>query len=247
MSYSVKAISAIRPRVKPTEPATSQHVDCPYPGQWGPGLDQTRTGTFNYVTFQWDMSGWTTVGGQCQVVPASPPTTQHLDCPEGYTGTGIDQNRTCTFNYTSGAWECTDWVTTTENCTIAQVQFVTANIEMSPNIGGGPTSLDDVQDYNPPPVAANGYTMTLAFHAYTIEDPPDQDPPSYVARCNLTITVVPDSGTPSAAGRNINVFWDRPYATFPDQTLDGSGATGWSAVPLDQFTQNETSFTITMT
>lgn len=241
-SFAVRSIAAIQPRVKPDMPPTTQHVDCPYPSEWGPGLDQTRTGTFNYVTFAWDMTPWVTVGGQCQLVPAKPAETQHLDCGPGFTGPGYDQARTCTFNYTTGVWECTPWVTVGGSCVPAQIVFTTPSEHMVPSMGGSPSGEDQVQDYGPYSVTNGPWTMTLTFHGYTEVVGTDSETGDdiYAGFCDLTVAIA------GATGRTVSVAWDRDYATFPDVVLDASGEAHWLHRPLSEWTDNPTSFTVTL-
>lgn len=236
----IQAIASIRPRAKPAKPAESRNVPCDPETTWGPGYDQTRVCTFNYgLPFQWECTDWVTVGGICNPIPPKPAEAQTIPCPEGYIGAGQDQTRVCTFNYSTGVWECTAWNTVAFNCTIATFVMATANQEFDPPLSGGAMVPDQEQTYGPAVASSSpaGYSMTLTYHVYVVGEEGSLERLS-----DLTVAVTPIP----PVGSTLSVAWDRPYATFPTGATDATGSYTWSAVPNDEWTANESIFTVTM-
>lgn len=239
MSFLLRrAPMAIQPRAKPPKPPESQLVPCPFPDQWGPGLQQTRVCTFNYgLPFQWECTPWQTVGGQCNPVPPKPPEQQTLPCPAGQIGTGIQQSRVCVFDYTAGVWNCTAWQTVSSDCQPAAVVFNTPSQHFVPPLSGTGYFAGQEQTYGPVSVVSQGVTMTLTYHVYVQGD--ESNPPM-VRLSDLTVTFNPPQvGT-------IQVYWDRDYASFSDKPADPSGTTQWLQVPNSEWTANATAFQITL-
>lgn len=235
-----KAVAAIQPRVKPPKPAESQTVPCPFPGEWGPGIQQARVCTFNYgLPFQWECTPWQDVGGACSPVPPKPAEQQTLPCPEGSTGTGIQQSRVCTFNYTSGVWECTNWQTDSEDCVPSA--FVTNLQNFVPAFGGTFIAEGLEQTYAPPPVVVGGITMTLNYHVFVTGTAEEAN---LQRTSTLSISFSPAG---PVAGKTANVTWDRDYASFAPNPVQPDGSALWFDIPNSEWTDNATTFTVTLT
>lgn len=172
--------------------------------------------------------------------PASPITFQSIPCPNGMGGTW-EQVRSCTWNVSAQAWECTPWQTAVYSCTPLLFVFVTNLQRYSPAYKGRCNIFDEgmdarSQDYIPPPVYQNGYRMDLSS---TIECQGGVGSQHHLLTIQITKDGIPASGT-------VSVVWDRDYASFANKTLNGAGIATWDELN-DQFVENPSRFTVTFT
>jgi len=167
-------------------------------------------------------------------------TTQVVACPVGMIGTGDHQQRSVTgFNYgLPFTWEYGPWESVNYDCQVPIYTFTTPLQEFDPPLSGGGMSEGQEQTYGPVNASSGPYTITLTYHVYVTGTEAEAN---LERVSNLTIVISPiPSGT-------YNIVWDRDYATFPDKAVDPSGTTTWLAVPNDEWTANDSQFTVTLT
>jgi len=156
----LQAIESIVPREKPAKPQESRVVPCDPATSWGPGYNQARVCTFNYgLPFQWECTDWVTVGGSCSPIPPRPSEAQYVPCPPGSSGfTGQYQTRSCTFNYSTGVWNCTGWVTQSSDC-IPNYVDVTFAFPTASYTSTGEPGFNVSTQYGP-------YTSTQSYNGF---------------------------------------------------------------------------------
>lgn len=167
-------------------------------------------------------------------------TTQVIACPVGMIGTGDHQQRTVTgfdyglaFNWTYGPWQSVN-----NDCHVPVYPFNTPSNNFVPSLSGTAVIEGMEQTYGPYTVVNGPYSMTLTYHVYVTGTEAEAN----LARVSdLTVVLSPvPTGT-------LNIQWDRDYASFPDKPVDPSGTTTWLNVPNSEWTDNATSFTVTLT
>lgn len=165
-------------------------------------------------------------------------TTQTIACPIGQIGTGDHQERAVTgFDYgLPFTWNYGPWVSVNNDCQDPIYTFVTPLQDFDPAFGGSAMIPGLEQTLGPVTTFSGPYTMTLTYHVYI-----DGVEPALERISDLTITL-----SPVPAG-TLSVAWDRDYASFADQPVDPSGTTSWLAIPNSEWTDNASSFTVTLT
>lgn len=227
----IQAIACIHPRAKPAKPSESQVVPCDPSTSWGPGYTQSRVCTFDYgLPFQWNCTDWVTTGGTCNPIPPKPPESQYIPCPPGFSGfTGQYQTRVCTFNYTSGVWECTGWATQSSDC-IPNAIDVTFTFPTAAYVATGEPGYNISTQYGPytdtKPYGGFNYTCQVVSNYRRVASSGD-------IGFTFLATFSTDGPVP-LPGKSLHVDPVGTPVTFVDWDVDSNNQRLWSETDSNQ-------------